>query len=257
MKVLRRALAATFAFALSVHADAPWANAEHLLYVRIETEPAGATVRSVPEKEGLEATVLGKTPLVVPVEMNWDRKYLRKRWELLRLTTRGGIATNRYDATTKEHVVLLNFALEKEGYTPQVAQEVAGVFQYDDHAEDWDHAIGQLAERRTLKLDLVPEAVAAPAAAAVAPAPAPIPTVIIARGGDAPASGYVIVEGRAGETVVCNGIRAGHVPLRIMLPAGEHTLQALQDGKPAGAQTIKVTAGRTETLTLPASGQGR
>jgi len=247
-------LTGLFAFTVSVHADAPWANAEHVLYVRIETEPAGATLKSIPEKEGLEATVIGETPLVVPVEMNWDRKYLRKRWELLHVTTRGGIATSEYDKESKEQTVLLNFTLEKEGYTMQVAKEVAGVFQYNDRAEDWDHAIEQLPERRTLNLTLVPEAKDPPSSdtTSVAPKPSAVPTVIIARGGDVSALGYLKVEGPAGETVFCDGVRAGKAPLRIMLPVGEHNIQTLRDGKATDPQQVKITEGKTETLSLPA-----
>jgi hypothetical protein len=253
MKWMHIVCVLAFAAMSQSRADAPWANAEHLLFVRIETEPAGATLKSIPEKEGLEPTVIGETPLVIPVEMNWDRKYLRKRWNLLHVSTRGGIATNLYDKESKEQTVLLNFTLEKDGYTTQVASEIAGVFQYNQRAEDWDHAIEQLPERRTLILKLVPEGKGEPSAdrASSSPRPAAVPTVIIARGGGVSALGYVKIEGPAGATVICDGVRAGKAPLRIMLPVGEHHIQAMREGTATDPQPVKISEGKTETLSLP------
>lgn len=254
MKISPIAALLVFASLSALRADAPWSQAEHLLYVRVETEPAGATLSSIPAKEGAEPTVIGQTPLVIPVEMNWDRKYLRKKWELLHVATRGSIATNEYDRETKEQTVFLNFALEKDGFTRQVCQEVAGVFTYNERAEDWDHAINELPERRTIKVALVAEPAAVNGtAASAAQKSSKVPTVIMAGGKlEVQSLGYVMVEGPEGAPVYCDGVRAGKAPLRIMLPAGDHAVQTLRDGKATEAQPVRISAGKTESISLPA-----
>ncbi len=247
------------ALALSARADAPWASAEHMFYLRIETDPSDATVSSVPAKEGTDAVVIGKTPFVVPIEMNWDRSYMRKKWEKLRVAARGNIATNEYDKEDKSQTVLLTFAIEKPGYARQVVQQVAGVFQYNEHAEDWDHAINELPEKRTINIALVPvgetaQDAATQSAAATNPAvkKAAVNTVIVASGkiGSADSLGYALVQEPDGAAVIVDGVRAGSAPLRVMLAAGNHNFNTLQNGKPTPLQTIAVTAGKTTNVSL-------
>ena len=253
MKIFRAALLSLLALATLARADGRWADAEHLFYVRIETDPPGATMLNLPAKEGAEATVIGRTPFVIPIEMNWDRSYLKKSWARLRIATHGNIATNEYDRDSKEQTVLLNFAIEKPGCTRQVVRQIAGVFHYDENAEDWEHAISELPEKRTLHIALAAEPTAPATANAAHAKPPDVPTTLVAIGNiaDTDSLGYALIESPEVSPVFCDGIRAGKTPLRLMLPAGEHEIHTLQNGKPTPAQTIKIIAGKTETVTLP------
>jgi hypothetical protein len=254
MITFARALLATLCALATARAQFP--AAEHLLYIRIETEPTAATLSTVPAAEGDAPVILGRTPLVIPVELNWDRSYMRKKWELLRVATRSGIATNTYDPSDKTHTVALTFALSKDGHETQIIQQIATVLEYDTSARDWDHAIKALPGKRTLTYKLTP-LTTNPAPATAAP-PSPVkkttPTIIIASGSttDLTKLGYALIETPAGTPILINGNSVGNAPLRIMLPAGPHTIGTLKDGKPAGLQTITIESGKTLPVTLDA-----
>lgn len=235
--------------ALSTRAASPFGDAEHVLYVHIDSTPSGASVLSVPAREGEEANTIGRTPLVVPVDMKWGRSYLAKDWAKLRINTRGNVATNEYDPSDKTHAIFLTFALEKDGYARQVVREVATVLSYDKEPS-WDDLIDDLPGKRTYNFALTPIAPATNAATSAAPA---IPTVIMAAGDQTSAdtTGYLLVEGPAGALVFLDGIQLGKAPLRLMLPEGEHQLTTMRDGKLLPAKSAPVAAGKTSSATLP------
>lgn len=243
--------------AMSAGAKAPWANAEHILYVKIETEPRDAAVHVVSARDSSVNASIGHTPLVIPIEMNWGRRVLMKSWPKLTVSTTSGIATNEYDSTTKEHIVSLTFALEKPGYIRQVVQPVVAVLQRNDSAEDWDHMISLLPETQPIKIKLTLDTNSL-FSAAKTPSRATSPqTVMLASGGSINTAdiGTLLIESPFGAPAYVDGIPAGSVPLRIILPAGPHWVSTVQNGKQTAPLSVAIEAGKVSNaiLTIPTS----
>lgn len=239
--------AALLSLALFGRAAGPWDDSDHQLFLKIESDPPGAIVRTVTQ-DGTNGLDVGRTPTVIPINLFWASNLFGKRWHKMRVHSPGQIASATYDTTNKTYDLNVTFALEKEGFITEVVGELVTVLKRS--GDEWDDVMDNLPAQRKFVTHLKP---APQASAASATGAAAMRTVIVAAG-DGAELGTIEIDDASGRVVQVDGLSAGKAPVRVMTHAGNRTVTVPAASGPPARHEVKVEAGKTVKLELAAPG---
>lgn len=205
-------------------------EADHTFWLTIETVPPGAVVHAEPENGKSEGPELGRTPCMLAVDLNWESRWFRKRWELITVRSPGGFCRPSFN-TNEGYRLQARLVIHKEGWNPVRIQSPIATFEYP--GKDWKgKALWPV--KHTLRYTLEK----AETADIPAPSPRAAPRRVVLAGADekeAPVqTGRVRVSsGVPGAEVRVDGQEAGPAPVELLLRAGPHVIEVR-----AGTSTV-------------------
>ena len=206
---------------------------DHSILVTIQSEPSGAEIWTVPEGEDGEAIKVGKTPHVAVVELQWGRGFLgmNKKWRKLHVQTVGDLCSALYDKKEKSYELALSFELRKEGYEGQIIEQPLSSFAYYKDL-DWDNIEG-IASRKAFTYNLTSATAGKAGDKAGKKAPSTVMLAGAADGDEKFFSTLNIDSVPAGAAIRVDGQPVGVAPLRVIIRAGDHEIEASADGLPS------------------------
>jgi hypothetical protein len=228
--------------AIAVRAAGPWGDADHILFIKLDATPVVADVYTLPEGNG-EPVLIGHTPMTIPVELTWGTSFRRKSWSKLTVSSLGNVVTSTYSPTNKTHEINIALAVKKAGYSTQLITNTVAVLRRPKDLE-WDDVMDYLPKEATLHADLTK------VDADGQPAVADIRTVVVASGGSLDALGDLLIRGPAAADVRVDGKPVGRLPVRLMIPAGDHLVE-IPGVSPPFSQNVKVVRGATTGVAIP------
>ena len=230
------------ATAIATRAAGLWGDADHILFIKLDATPVVADVYTVPSGHG-EPVLIGHTPMTIPVELTWGTSFRRKSWSKLTVTSLGNVVTSSYSPTNKTHEIDIALAVKKTGYSAQLITNTVAVLSRPKDME-WDDVMDYLPKEATFHADLVK------VDADGQPSMADIRTVIVASGGSLDELGDLLIRGPAAAVVRVDGKPVGRLPVRLMVPAGDHLVD-IPGVTPPFSQSVKVVRGATTGVAIP------
>ncbi|MBP7830340.1 MAG: PEGA domain-containing protein [Kiritimatiellae bacterium] len=195
---------------------------DHTFWLTVETAPPGVTVCSVPD-EDIGEQVLGVTPCTLAVDLNWESRWFRKRWELISVRSPGGFCRPAF-STNEGYRLSARFTLRKEGWK-EIPVE-ATLATLTDPGKDWSGK-AQWPTKQTLRFALEAQSPQSPAAAPAA-RPAPRRVVLAGAGegsGKVETGRVTIFCDTPGAEILVDGYNAGALPVELLLRAGSHVIE--------------------------------
>ena len=218
---------------------------DHSILVTIQSEPSGAEIWTVPVGDDEEAFKVGTTPHVAVVELHWGRGFLgmNKKWRKLEVQTVGDLCASTYDKEDKSYELALSFELRKEGFESQRVEQPLSSFAYYKDL-DWDNIEG-IASRKSFSYNMAPEAGRAGDKTVRKPAS----TIMLAGAGDGDEKYFStlnIDSLPAGAAISVDSQSVGPAPVRVIVRAGDHEVEATLEGWPTRKLPVKLNPA-TET----------
>lgn len=221
-------------------------ESDHTFLLDIQSVPPGARITTVPAGSNQEVTVVGETPYVAVVESTWGTRVLIKQWKKLHVWSPGNMVRAEYDTEDRSYSLYARFVVESAGYLAQTVDTFVTTFPYP--GPEWMDDLNVLPVRESLTVQL--DRKTGQVAEAGAPAPA-VRTVMVAAGGAEGEEDFGTLEIYADVSqamVSADGQEALALPVRLLLRAGEHTIQVSAPGLTAFQRTLTVDAGQTRAL---------
>lgn len=202
-------------------------ESDHTFWLTVETDPPGAAIFALGEHGEPAEQCLGQTPCTLAVDIRWDHRWFKPRWELITVLSPGGFCHPLFqeDGTYR---LMARLFINKEGWAPVRLETPVAVLPKPDPKsggkERWP-------ARNTLRLVLEKTAAGPPA-----PDRREGPRRVILAGGaegDKMDTGSVTILSRLPKTeVVVDGTSVGPAPLELILRAGPHVLEWSAPGRP-------------------------
>jgi hypothetical protein len=213
--------------------DAP----DYRYELRIESIPSGAEVCATPTTSYDEPVIIGRTPMVLPIELRWERLYSKRIWKALHVISPGDVCESDYAREDGSHTLFLDFTLRSPGYADTNIVFHLGTLVKSDIV--WTN-VQVPPYPKTLRATL------RPAGGAQRHGAGNLRTVMIASGsgGLRVESGTVsIFANTPFATLVVNGQAVGAPPVRLVLDAGAHRIELSQPGYITQAKDVDVAPG--------------
>ena len=217
---------------------------EHTIWVKFDSDPPNAEIFALPPEDSDSelGPRLGIAPCVVPVDLTWGRKMLKKRWDMLEIWCAADACRAEFNENSDYDIFLPVIAI-KDGYT---RKRVDGkVLTLKNPGPDWSGKLLWPKQGEVLiQLARTGEKKSSEATAQQPTAPTGLRRVILGgASGGAPASAGTL-------TVYCNipgsdlfidRRYAGTTPLQVVLSAGAHTIQIQKPGLAPVRKDIHIT----------------
>lgn len=211
--------------------------------VRVESVPSGAEVCTTPETSYDEPVVIGRTPMLLPVNVKWERIYKQHIWKAMHVEAPGGVGEADYSREEGTHTLFLDYTLRSPGYADtNVVVHLATLAKSD---VVWTN-LQTPPYPRVIRTPLTPKAGSGRAGAG-----GNIRTVMIASGsgGLRVESGTVRIYANSPfANVTVNGQAVGAPPVRLVLDAALHRIEVSQRGYRTERQDVDVASGANLTL---------
>jgi hypothetical protein len=216
-------------------------ESDHTMLVNIVSDPPGATVYAVPLTTNDEPVALGRTPYTALVEFDWGKGWFTKKWNRLAVYSPAEICRAEYTSEDKLYDVYMMYMVEAPGYETLHRDDLIASFTKPKEL-DWER-ITFLPGKKTIDVALQPSAVSGEATRAE-PAQAGAATVMMATASDESAAmGTVhVVANTEDAAVMVDGRSAGRTPVKLVLGAGEHSLEVHKAGYLSYSNNISVKA---------------
>lgn len=211
-------------------------DADHTVWVTIDSTPVGAEVFSIAEADA-KPMRLGSTPCRLPVDLYWGTKWFVKRWELLTIQSPGGVFRGELRGDGA-YDILLKTRLTKPGYLAQELDMLALTLNHP--GKNWD---GKALWPREVRLhtELVPDR--AKRADVENSDAAMLRKVWVAQSGAAGEVSSVVIRANVeGAEVWVDGRRVAVAPVEVVLQEGEHVLEVRKPGYVAARRSVVIGA---------------
>lgn len=236
MKHLGEALRAALGLAVVVLAacESPAAvrppDSEHTIWVRIESSPNGAALYAPTSDGSPPVARIGETPCVVAVDLNWQTKWFKKRWELISVWSPGGVCYARFRMDDAGYDLFLRVVAMKNGYREQTADLPMALLKYP--GPDWSGRKDWPAQARvTIALDPLPASGGASDTSSSAPVAR---RVIVADSesarGDGTSGTLTVHADVDAAQVYVDGRLVGVTPVQAVVKDGVHMLEVRKPG---------------------------
>lgn len=216
---------------------------EHTIWIKFDSDPPNAELFALPP-EGSDTTLgprLGVAPCVVPVDLTWGRKMLKKRWDLLEIWCAADACRAEF-TENGDYDLFLPVIATKDGYD---RKRVDGkVLTLKNPGPDWSGKALWPAQGEVL-VQLSPAGQKKTAESAQAAGAPKGPRRVILGGGDGgtptSAGTLTVFCNIPGSDVFINRRYAGTTPLQVVLSAGTHTLQVQKPGMAPVRKDVCIT----------------
>ena len=227
-RFLRACLAASaLALLLPVPARAKLVpDAEHTVWIQVETVPAGATVYAPAKESKTLGPLIGRTPCLIAVDISWGRRWMRRRWDRIKVRSPGNVcyATLQPDSSYDLSLVM---NIVKEGFREQMVDARVLTLKHPGKGDAGEAAWPERT-RFVTELDPLPPAHGTSAAIPAAP---PLRRVILADSPADGAAGTLTVHANVDTAhIILNGKAVGTAPLQMVVKEGAHLLEVRKSG---------------------------
>lgn len=216
---------------------------EHTIWVKFASEPTSVDLYAPGRDEQTPGQKIGTTPCTVAVDLTWGRKWMRRRWNKIRVWSPSDVAratmlaNSNYDLT-------VSFIAQKDGYQAQTIRSKVTTLEFP--GRDWSGQARWPSEQ-TVEFELSPSGAsrdASPGAVRRRPARR---VILAGPGGEGPTvPGTLSVSANVdGAVVLIDDTQVGPAPVQLVLQEGRHVVRLQKAGFQPLRKEIHVT-GDTE-----------
>lgn len=222
--------------ASTAHAAIITPDSEHTIWVKLDTIPSNAELYAPSSGKEPPSIRIGTTPCVIAIDLSWDVKWFKKRWELISVRSPGNICRHVLQPD-RSYDLFLNLVAAKPGYKTGKAN--LRVVTLKDPGPDWANKYQWPAER-ALNITLIPaDKKDQPADAKGSTAR----TVLFAGGGMKGETGTLNVSANVDNArVYVDDQFAGTAPIQVVLPEGRHAVRIQKAGFQSVQKEIEVAS---------------
>lgn len=217
-------------------------EAEHTIWVKVDTIPSSAVLYAPPTGNEPPAVRIGTTPCTIAIDLSWRTKWFRKRWELISARTPGNIC--RYVIQPDQSCELfLNFVAVKPGYKSGKADLRVATLAHPGN--DWSGKY-QWPTESALTVRLTP---ASKSSFPDDPKGSTARTVLFAGGDAKGEAGKLNISANVDDArIYVDDQFAGTAPVQVVLPEGQHTVRVQKAGFQSVIKQVQVTSDATVSL---------